>query len=330
MLFGAAERDPRRFDDPDRVRHRPRRHRAHRLRRRHPLLRRCAAGPPGDRGVHRGDRDPVPGAGARRRARLSPDVRDPRPHRPPADARPLSSGQRPRISSRRSGQARGRHARVHVGQGLESLRGDLVSACHAPSVGPVLETAHRPLRRRLHVTSRLQEHARGIAVLLQDARIGENVLVLTLQPLQLGNGLVEAHRADAVRDWRGWSSWAPRGEVVDVRATRGMEWLNATRTALLEARCGSIPDRTRPSSVQHTGPTSGSARGSGQRVGYAPAGRGSSPPSGTCPVSTSVRATSRSFSLRCCEALRRMANAWSAVMCSRSMRIPWAWPITSR
>jgi transposase len=52
--------------------------------------------------------------------------------------------------------------------------------------------------------------------------------------------------------------------------------------------------------------------------------------SGLSPVSTRSWATSRSLTLRRCEAWREMLEAWSPVIRSRSMRIPCAWPISSR
>lgn len=48
------------------------------------------------------------------------------------------------------------------------------------------------------------------------------------------------------------------------------------------------------------------------------------------PVAASSSATSTSFRFRRWDARRRMSKAWSAVRCWRSMRIPLAWPITSR
>ena len=54
------------------------------------------------------------------------------------------------------------------------------------------------------------------------------------------------------------------------------------------------------------------------------------PVSGDSPVSTRVAATSRSLTFRCCDARRNTSNAWSAVICSRSIRIPCACPTNLR
>ena len=189
----------------------------------------------------------VPGARTRRRARVPPDVRHSRPDRAPADPPQLSNGRRRRrspgstvlgqrsaaapISSPGSAQARARHAGVHVGQRLEPFGSDLVPAGHAPSVGAILEPGHRPPRRRLHVTGGLEEHAGGITILLQDA----------------GSARTSSYSRSSRCNWAtAWSSSLcrrcsrlARFELMGtsrrgrrcVRATTGMERLNATRTA---------------------------------------------------------------------------------------------------
>ena len=57
---------------------------------------------------------------------------------------------------------------------------------------------------------------------------------------------------------------------------------------------------------------------------------GVGPVSGDSPVSTRVSATSRSLMFMCCDARRNTSNAWSAVIRSRSIRIPCACPTNSR
>ena len=94
MLFGSAQRDPRRFHHPDRFDAGAWRPDPHRLRRRHPLLRRRAPGAlragrrPGR------PRDQLPQRGTGRRTRLPPHLRNPRPHRTtPDDPLIVVSGQ---------------------------------------------------------------------------------------------------------------------------------------------------------------------------------------------------------------------------------------------
>ena len=73
VLNGAANRDPRRFDEPDGVPRRPRqRARAPRLRARRPQLPRWAAGPPRDAGEHRATARPHDGHPASPRSTMGP------------------------------------------------------------------------------------------------------------------------------------------------------------------------------------------------------------------------------------------------------------------